>query len=557
MQNGACGATYSSAASIEVVADPTVSASGTTTTCSGSSTTLIGSGSGGTGTGSYQWQSWNGSTWNNIGGATGSTYNAAPTSTTDYRVLYNTSGTNCTQAASNTVTVTVDATSVYVPFSGNNSVSCGSNITLKDHKCDGNYDNFANGYTVLNNANSGVITISGSYAMESCCDRLRIYSGSAGSSGTLLQEYGSTGTGSVSFTSAPGQTVSVVFTSDVSIVNTGFSLSVTYSGSCTGYPVPYSGSNSYNCGTNITLEDHAGGGNYDNYANGYSVLNNAGSSVITITGTYAMEACCDRLRIFSGTVGSAGTLLQEYGSAGTGTVSFTGSVGEPISVLFYSDLSIVNSGFSLNVAYSGSCCTSVAPTSVSVTSNPICLGSSTTLTLNGGSLGTGAAWQWYSGSCGGTPVGSGTSITVSPTSTTTYYVRGEGGCVNSACTATTVTVNAPSVGGTVSPASQTICASEGIVTQHTLSGHTGSVVYWEFAVPGGGFQYWGGEGSTTSPGNCCFTSVGTWRVRALVQNGVCAAVYSSEANIFVVADPTGIGERYSHHLLGRQHHFNG
>jgi uncharacterized repeat protein (TIGR01451 family) len=67
--------------------------------------------------------------------------------------------------------------------------------------------------------------------------------------------------------------------------------------------------------------------------------------------------------------------------------------------------------------------------------------------LNGfdanGGLGTGADWQWYSGSCGGTSIGSGTSITVNPSATTTYYVRGEGDCGNSECQSITVTVNTP------------------------------------------------------------------------------------------------------------------
>ncbi|WP_220764200.1 hypothetical protein, partial [Flavobacterium sp. UMI-01] len=64
---------------------------------------------------------------------------------------------------------------------------------------------------------------------------------------------------------------------------------------------------------------------------------------------------------------------------------------------------------------------STAPTSISGTTT-ICNGNSTTLTLNGGSAGTGANARWYSGSCGGTLVGTGSSINVSPTTNTTYFV---------------------------------------------------------------------------------------------------------------------------------------
>ncbi len=89
---------------------------------------------------------------------------------------------------------------------------------------------------------------------------------------------------------------------------------------------------------------------------------------------------------------------------------------------------------------------SSAPSGVSGTT-PICQGQSTTLSVSGGSLGTGATWRWYSGGCGGTSVGSGSSIGVSPTSSTTYYVRAEGTCNNTACAGATVTVNAPSTSG--------------------------------------------------------------------------------------------------------------
>jgi hypothetical protein len=57
----------------------------------------------------------------------------------------------------------------------------------------------------------------------------------------------------------------------------------------------------------------------------------------------------------------------------------------------------------------------------------MCLGGSATLTITGGSLNDATDWEWYTGSCGGTAVGTGTSITAS--SPGIYYVRGEGGCV--------------------------------------------------------------------------------------------------------------------------------
>jgi hypothetical protein len=93
---------------------------------------------------------------------------------------------------------------------------------------------------------------------------------------------------------------------------------------------------------------------------------------------------------------------------------------------------------------------SAAATSISGTTT-ICAGNSTTLTVTGGSLGSGASWKWYSGSCAGTLVGTGTSITVSPTSTTNYFVRAEGDCNVTGCATTSVTVNPKIVTNFIQP----------------------------------------------------------------------------------------------------------
>ncbi len=83
---------------------------------------------------------------------------------------------------------------------------------------------------------------------------------------------------------------------------------------------------------------------------------------------------------------------------------------------------------------------------LSAGTNNLCLGSSTKLYANG-SLNDATTWEWYTGSCGGTSIGStaGDSLTVNPTVTTTYYARGEGGCVTAgACDSITITVSSVS-----------------------------------------------------------------------------------------------------------------
>jgi hypothetical protein len=99
---------------------------------------------------------------------------------------------------------------------------------------------------------------------------------------------------------------------------------------------------------------------------------------------------------------------------------------------------------------------SVAPNSISGNTT-ICSGSSTALTVSGGSVGSGANAKWYTGSCGGTLVGTGNSISVSPSTTTTYFVRYEGTCNTTTCAAVTVIVNALAIAPISISGNTTIC----------------------------------------------------------------------------------------------------
>ncbi|MGS2725039.1 HYR domain-containing protein [Psychroserpens sp. BH13MA-6] len=66
---------------------------------------------------------------------------------------------------------------------------------------------------------------------------------------------------------------------------------------------------------------------------------------------------------------------------------------------------------------------------VVTSANNICPNETVTLTASGGVNGDGASIVWYSGPNGtGSNIGVGTSISVTPSTTTTYYVRREGDC---------------------------------------------------------------------------------------------------------------------------------
>tara|TARA_B110000285_G_scaffold37937_2_gene41123 strand:- start:937 stop:4353 length:3417 start_codon:yes stop_codon:yes gene_type:complete len=93
-----------------------------------------------------------------------------------------------------------------------------------------------------------------------------------------------------------------------------------------------------------------------------------------------------------------------------------------------------------NFCVTSACADPTAATASGTTE--ICPGSTTTLMIATGILNDATDWEWYTGSCGGTSAGTGTSITVSPVATTTYYFRGEGGCVTPGlCDSITVVVN--------------------------------------------------------------------------------------------------------------------
>jgi len=183
------------------------------------------------------------------------------------------------------------------------------------------------------------------------------------------------------------------------------------------------------------------------------------------------------------------------------------------------------------VAKYSTCTPSTAPTSISATTNPICPGSSSDLTVQGGSLGTGADWYWYTSSCGGTAAGTGTSITVSPTTTTTYYVRAEGTCGTTACAQVTITVNTESTAPTsISTATTDICSGD-MASLSVTGGSLGTGADWEwYSGSCGGTPVGTGTSVNVSP-----TTTTTYYVRA---EGDCNTTACAQVTITVTTTPT-------------------
>jgi gliding motility-associated-like protein len=118
-----------------------------------------------------------------------------------------------------------------------------------------------------------------------------------------------------------------------------------------------------------------------------------------------------------------------------------------------------------------------AATSITADNSVVCNSGSANLTVNGGNLVTGADWYWYENSCGGgAAIGNGTTISVSPTQTTTYFVRAEGGndyCGPTECVAITISVSNPEASLLPFDAvcgSNLVTLSEGIPSGGTYSG---------------------------------------------------------------------------------------
>ena len=192
---------------------------------------------------------------------------------------------------------------------------------------------------------------------------------------------------------------------------------------------------------------------------------------------------------------------------------------------------------------------SVAPTSLSASTATICNGNNTTLTQTGGSLGTGAVWQWYSDASfsttvGGTLSASNASLSVSPTTTTTYYLRAINGtspCAASVPATTpstvsvTVTVNQPSVAPTAITGTITIC--NGSSTTLTANGTLGTGANYQWGTGSVvGTNPIAGETSATltvSP-----TSTTTYWVRITNSTAPCTATTSGVTTLVTVNQPS-------------------
>lgn len=157
---------------------------------------------------------------------------------------------------------------------------------------------------------------------------------------------------------------------------------------------------------------------------------------------------------------------------------------------------------------------------LNVSQSTICPGATSTLTADG-TLHHAATWNWYSSTCGGTSIGNGSSIVVSPNDTTQYYVRAEGGCQNTPGTCVSNQVNVLDAVAVISlPDTQQVCEGLPFSLSFTSSG-TGQTYQWlknNVAIPGA-------TSNTISLSSVSNTHEGKYKLRI---TGTCTTTDSEE-----------------------------
>ncbi len=180
-------------------------------------------------------------------------------------------------------------------------------------------------------------------------------------------------------------------------------------------------------------------------------------------------------------------------------------------------------------------CNNPATPTASASPNPICSGQSTSITGSGS--GTGVTYKVYTAATGGTLLGT-APLSVSPTSTTTYYVEAESnsiaGCISLARGSVTVTVNNPpaavgSITGATSP-----CPGSQTYSIGSVSGASS----YTWSVSGGG-SITGGQGSTAVTINWT-TAGGPYTVSVTASNS-CGNTSSTTSVTVQNGPPAAVG----------------
>ncbi|NVO10448.1 MAG: endonuclease [Bacteroidales bacterium] len=180
----------------------------------------------------------------------------------------------------------------------------------------------------------------------------------------------------------------------------------------------------------------------------YCVTSSTGSATtigFTSTGSFTGNTYTAQLSNSTGSFASPVTIGSLTSNLNSGTINCTIPANTASGTGYL--IRVISSGPSITGTNSNSFEISLytpptAPTSALTSRDNFCEddGGTIDLSVTGGS---GTTLSWYTSSCGGTLIGTGSPLSIaSPTSTTTYYARWENSCGSSVCTSVTVNVKA-------------------------------------------------------------------------------------------------------------------
>ena len=243
-------------------------------------------------------------------------------------------------------------------------------------------------------------------------------------------------------------------------------------------------------------------------------------------------------------IGSSSTLTL---SPTSGTVVSTLIYVRPVPGIaagsYSGNITVVSGSTNSTKPVSATISTPIAFTTEPVEAVSVCQNS--TYSLTAAATGSGLTYQWYStttnSTLGGTSLGSANGAQTASLSINTatvgiayYYVVASGACGSIASTVSTVTVTAPSVGGTAAATALTICPNT--TTTLSVTGYTGNTIQWQQSANGttGWANVSGGSGSTTFSYTTAALATLTY-FRGVVANGSCSAVFTNTVAIAIHA----------------------
>jgi hypothetical protein len=322
---------------------------------------------------------------------------------------------------------------------GGSSTACSGNF-YDSGNSGGNYANSENAtHTITPSTPGSMLQVTfNSFSLETCCDNLTVYNGPTTAS-PLLGTY-TTNPGTLTSTH-PSGALTFVFTSDGSVTATGWAATL----ACVAAPgiIMTPGGSSTACSGNFYDSGNLGGNYVDNENATHTISPSTPGAMLQVTFTsFSVETCCDNLTVYNGPT-TASPSLGTF-TSNPGTLTSTHPSGA-LTFVFISDGSIVSTGWTATLACitPPPCVQADVPSTITATSTSVCSGGTSTLNWPTYALNDATAWSIYEGSCGGTLLGTSATNTfnVNPTVTTSYFIRGEGGCTTpGVCGTITITV---------------------------------------------------------------------------------------------------------------------